>query len=153
MADSGCELGCFGSVLLTQNIGILNLVQVSTSLSSSFAYKSELSSFGWIQGGYAGKNGEGPRLVFLLVNQLSRSRQYDKHDPARSNSGTRSIGHYAGQHTLSRCPSSSIQDVVDLPTFCLSPLAIGRFRGESGDFFHDMVYLKEISRVVYACNA
>ena len=44
------------------------------------------------------------------------------------------------------CPSSSIQDVVDfLPfdNFCLGPLAVGRFLGESGDpFFLNTVYLK-----------
>jgi hypothetical protein len=65
--DSGCELGCFGSVLLTQNIGmLLNLVQVSTSFVEFCVQILNSSSFGWIQGYTRRRNGRGLEITSCL---------------------------------------------------------------------------------------
>jgi hypothetical protein len=113
------------------------LVQVSTSLSSLSHTVQSLP----VDIGRAG-NGEGFEIGLLACDLRSRSLIPGKHDPARSNSGTMSIGHYAGSTLILWLPF-----FLD-PRCRFSPHSISvsvhwsADFGESGDYFHNTVYLK-----------
>jgi hypothetical protein len=107
--DSGCELGCFGSVLLAEYRHASERSKSRRACRVTLRYKSNSSSFGWIQGWRGGKNGEGLEIGLLACEPAAEAASTTNTIQLDPTLGTRVLATTPDSTLVLCCPSSSIK--------------------------------------------